>query len=61
MVSTLPINSPWHALIEKQAKNSFYYDQRWLDILTTFYGYHITRLTTTNGDGLITGFFHSAP
>ncbi len=56
MISTLPIDSPWHALIEERAKNSFYYDQRWLDILTRFYGYRITRLTTTDADGCITGF-----
>jgi FemAB-related protein (PEP-CTERM system-associated) len=56
MIATLPINSPWHASIEEQAKNSFYYDQRWLEILTTFYGYRITHLTTTNEEGQITGF-----
>jgi FemAB-related protein (PEP-CTERM system-associated) len=37
-------------------KNSFYYDPRWLEILTTFYGYRITRLTTTDKEGQITGF-----
>ena len=56
MISTLPINSPWHTSIEEQAKNLFYYDQRWLEMLTTFYGYRITRLTTTDEAGRITGF-----
>src|SRR5579859_2911495 len=37
-------------------RNSFYCDPRWLEILTTFYGYRITRLTTTGKDGRITGF-----
>jgi FemAB-related protein (PEP-CTERM system-associated) len=56
VIATLPIDSPWHTSIGNQAKNSFYYDQRWLEILTTFYGYRITRLTTTNEEGQITGF-----
>jgi FemAB-related protein (PEP-CTERM system-associated) len=34
----------------------FYYDPRWLDLLTTFYGYRIRNLTTTDKDGRITGF-----
>jgi FemAB-related protein (PEP-CTERM system-associated) len=56
VISTLPINSPWHTLIEERAKNSFYYDQRWLEMLTSFYGYRITRLMTKDQDGQITGF-----
>src|SRR5437667_7279097 len=56
VIPTLPINSPWHTSIEEQAKNSFYYDQRWLEMLTTFYGYRIIPLTVTDEDGQITGF-----
>jgi FemAB-related protein (PEP-CTERM system-associated) len=56
VTSVLPTSSRWHTSIEEQAKNSFYYDQRWLGILTTFYGYRIIRLTTTTEDGQITGF-----
>jgi FemAB-related protein (PEP-CTERM system-associated) len=50
------MNASWDASIDEQAKNAFYYDPRWLEILTTFYGYHITCLTTTGGEGQITGF-----
>jgi FemAB-related protein (PEP-CTERM system-associated) len=56
VIPTLPINSPWHTSIEEQAKNSFYYDQRWLEMLTAFYGYRIIPLTVTDEDGQITGF-----
>jgi FemAB-related protein (PEP-CTERM system-associated) len=56
VISTLSISSPWHIAIEKQIKNSFYHNQRWLEMLTTFYGYRIIRLTTTDQDGRITGF-----
>jgi FemAB-related protein (PEP-CTERM system-associated) len=56
MISILPISSPWHPAIEKQLNISFYHDQRWLELLTRFYGYHITYLTTTDKDGQMTGF-----
>lgn len=56
MISTLPNRSSWDAPLEEQVKNIFYYDQRWLELLTTFYGYRIIPLTTTNAAGRITGF-----
>lgn len=56
MLSQLPLSSCWHTSIEEQVQNLFYYDQRWLDLLTTFYGYRIRSLTTTNKDGQVTGF-----
>jgi len=56
VLSLLPINVPWHPSIKEQAENSFYYDQRWLELLTTFYGYRMTHLTTTDREGRISGF-----
>ena len=57
MISTLPINTSWNALIEERARNLFYYDQRWLELLQTFYGYRLIRLTTSDEHGQMTGFF----
>ena len=56
MIDTFSINASWNELLEEQARNMFYYDARWLKLLTTFYGYQIIPLTTTNADGQVTGF-----
>lgn len=56
VTSTLPMSTSWHTSIEVQAKNSFYYDQRWLEMLTTFYGYRITCLTSTDEEGRAISF-----
>jgi FemAB-related protein (PEP-CTERM system-associated) len=42
--------------IEQQAKDSPYYSQAWLDLITKLYGYSLTTLTVTNSSGRITGF-----
>ncbi len=56
MIDAFPINTSWSEHLEEQVRNLFYYDARWLKLLTTFYGYQIIPLTTTNADGQITGF-----
>lgn len=42
--------------VEQQLKDSLYYSQQWLDLLTTLYGYHVTSLTSKGPQGEITGF-----
>ncbi len=56
MISTLPIKTPWSPLLEEQVKDMFYYDQRWFDLIATFYGYKVFPLTIMNADDQITGF-----
>ena len=46
----------WRTFIEQQTKDSFYYNQAWLDLITELYGYSVVPLTTTNAAGEITGF-----
>lgn len=51
-----PVTFPT-TFVEQQAKDaSFYYNQRWLDLITTLYGYHLIPLTVTDADGQVTGF-----
>lgn len=45
----------WHPLIEQQAKDTFSYNQGWLNLLTDRYGYTLIPLTTVDASGLITG------
>jgi FemAB-related protein (PEP-CTERM system-associated) len=56
VLSTLPSNTPWSNLIEEQVRDTFYYDQRWLELITMFYGYQIFPLTTMDADNQITAF-----
>src|SRR2546421_1158846 len=44
------------SFIEKQARDSFYYSQSWLDLITKLYGYTLIPLTSKNAAGQITGF-----
>ncbi len=44
-----------NAFILQHAKETFYYSQAWLDIITKLYGYSTTLLTTTNTAGQVTG------
>src|SRR5947209_12564179 len=46
----------WSTLIEQQIKETFYYDQAWLDLLAKLYGFAVIPLTTTDTTGQITGF-----
>jgi FemAB-related protein (PEP-CTERM system-associated) len=56
MIDTFPSNASWNELLEERVSNMFYYDARWLKLLTTFYGYQIIPLTTMNADNQVTGF-----
>ena len=56
MIATPRIDNPWSSLIEEQAKEIFYYDPRWFELINKLYGYRIIALTTTNSEGYITGF-----
>lgn len=49
-------DSHWSTFVEQQTKDSIYYSQPWLDLITNLYGFSIIPLTTTNGAGQITGF-----
>jgi FemAB-related protein (PEP-CTERM system-associated) len=56
MALTLLSSFRWSTFVEQQIKDSFYYSQAWLDLITELYGYSVIPLTTTNGAGEITGF-----
>ena len=56
MIQTFLSDSRWSTFAEQQRKDSFYYNQAWLDLITQLYGYSIIPLTTTNMTGQITGF-----
>ncbi len=45
----------WDSIIEQYTKDSFYYSQAWLDLITKLYGYSLNLLTTTDATGHITG------
>lgn len=49
-------DSDLSTFVERQAKDSFYYNQAWFDLITQLYGYALIPLTTTNTQGQITGF-----
>lgn len=46
----------WSTFVEQQTKDSLYYSQAWLDLISELYGYSMIPLTTTNSVGEITGF-----
>jgi FemAB-related protein (PEP-CTERM system-associated) len=56
MTQTLFLDSHWSTFLEQQTKDSFYYSQPWLDLVTRLYGYSLIPLTTTDVTGQITGF-----
>lgn len=55
MTGILLPDRTWSTAVEQQLKDSLYYSQQWLDLLTTLYGYHVTSLTCTGPQGEITG------
>ncbi len=55
MTSIFSSGFRWSNLLEQETKNSFYYNQAWLDLITKLYGYSLSLLTTTNAAGHITG------
>jgi lipid II:glycine glycyltransferase (peptidoglycan interpeptide bridge formation enzyme) len=42
--------------IAERGKDILYFDQAWLDLITSSYGYTFIPLTTTNSSGQLTGF-----
>jgi FemAB-related protein (PEP-CTERM system-associated) len=50
------VDSRLSTFIERQAKDSLYYSQAWLDLISTLYGYSVIPLTATNTEGKIMGF-----
>ncbi len=56
MAATNLIDFGLNTFIERQAKDVFYYNQAWFDLITDLYGYSVIPLTVTNAGGEITGF-----
>ncbi len=56
MAQAILSKARWSTFVEQQTKDSLYYSQAWLDLITELYGYAIIPLTTTNSAGEITGF-----
>ncbi len=56
MTQTFFSDSRWSTFVEQQTKDSFYYSQAWLDLITQLYGYSMIPLTTADTTGQITGF-----
>ena len=50
------VDSNLSAFIERQAKDSLYYNQAWLELITQLYGYSLIPLIATNTAGQVTGF-----
>ncbi len=51
---TAPV--PLSAALEQQARDVFYYQPAWLNLISQVYGYVVNILTTTNASGEISGF-----
>src|SRR5437667_951717 len=49
-------DSSLSTFIEQQTKDSLYYSQAWLDLITKLYGYSVISLTTSNTSGQASGF-----
>jgi FemAB-related protein (PEP-CTERM system-associated) len=56
MLQVSLVDSNLSAFIERQAKDSLYYNQAWLELITQLYGYSLIPLITTNTTGQVTGF-----
>ncbi|HXX78833.1 MAG TPA: GNAT family N-acetyltransferase, partial [Ktedonobacteraceae bacterium] len=56
MITTPHINTHLSSLVEEQAKNIFYYDPRWFELINKLYGYRVITLTATNAEGQISGY-----
>ncbi len=56
MLQVFLVDSNLSTFIERQAKDSFYYNQAWLELITQLYGYTLIPLITTNTTGQVTGF-----
>ena len=56
MAQNFLLDSRYSTFVEQQTKDTFYYSQTWLDLISELYGYSVIPLTTTNTAGEITGF-----
>lgn len=56
MAQAILSKARWSTFVEQQTRDSLYYSQAWLDLISELYGYSIIPLTTTNSAGEITGF-----
>lgn len=56
MTDTIRSDSHLKTFMEQQAKDAFYYNPEWLDLISSLYGYELVSLSTTNSTGQITGF-----
>ncbi len=56
IIQPLPASVPISAALEQQARDVFYYQPAWLDLISRVYGYSVHTLTTTNANGEISGF-----
>lgn len=50
------VDSSLSTFIERQAKDSLYFNQAWLELITKLYGYSLIPLVSTNTTGKVTGF-----
>jgi FemAB-related protein (PEP-CTERM system-associated) len=56
MAGTLLAGRDWSKDIERQAQESLYCSESWLDVLSRLYGYTLIPLTATDATGQVTGF-----
>jgi FemAB-related protein (PEP-CTERM system-associated) len=52
----LETQSTLESFIDRQAKDTFYYQKAWLDLITGLYGYSLIPLTAIDAAGRITGY-----
>ncbi len=51
-----PSSARLSAALKQQARDVFYYQPAWLELISQLYGYSVNTLTTANAGGEITGF-----
>jgi FemAB-related protein (PEP-CTERM system-associated) len=56
IIQPLSAPVPLSASLEQQARDVFYYQPAWLNLISQTYGYSVNPLTTTNMSGEISGF-----
>ena len=56
MAGTLLSDRDWSMSIERQAQESLYCSESWLNLLTSLYGYSLIPLTARDANGRVTGF-----
>ncbi len=56
MTNTLLLDTDVNTFIQQQTRESFYYSEEWLKLITELYGYALIPLTTVNAAGQINGY-----